>query len=157
MTSETRARRLAERIREELADLLRREVADPRLTLVSITDVEVDREFSVATIYVSALDDSQRMDEILTGFGRARGFLRHELAARIPVRAFPQLRFRHDPSAERGAHIEALIASLHPPKPTRAPKTKKAKTAAKGTKAKKATKGTKAKKAKVVGKGRRGS
>ena len=123
------------------------------LALVSVTDVVVDREFSVATVYVSALDDSQRMDEILTAFGRARGFLRHELAARIPIRAFPQLRFRHDPSAERGAHIEALIASLHPPKPTRVAKATKAK---KAKKAKKAPKATKTKKAKKVGESRRG-
>ena len=117
MSSEVRARRLGERIREELGDLLRREVADPRLTMVSITEVEVGREFSVATVYVSALDGSERIDEILSAFQRAGGFLRHELAARIPLRAFPRLRFRHDASAERGARIESLIAGLHPKAP----------------------------------------
>jgi len=117
MSSEARARRLGERIREELADLLRRDVADPRLALVSVTDVEVDRELSFATVYVSALDASDRMDEILQAFGRARGFLRHELAARIPLRSFPQLRFRHDASAERGAQIETLLETLKPKKP----------------------------------------
>ncbi len=116
MSSEARARRLGERIREELADLLRRDVADPRLALVSVTDVEVDREFRVATVYVSALDASDRMDDILQAFDRARGFLRHELAARIPLRSFPQLRFRHDASAERGAHIETLLETLKPKK-----------------------------------------
>jgi len=128
MSSEARARRLGERIREELADLLRREVADPRLTMVSITEVEVDREFSVATVYVSALDGSERIDEILAAFQRASGFLRHELAARIPLRAFPRLRFRHDASAERGARIESLIDGLHPKAPPK-----------KGTRKKKAT------------------
>jgi ribosome-binding factor A len=139
MSSEARARRLGERIREEMAELLRREVADPRLGLVTITDVVVDREFSVATVYVSALDDSQRIEEILIAFRRARGFLRHELAARISLRAFPQLRFRHDPSAERGAHIEELIASLHPPA-TR-PKTPKSPKTAKSTKSTKSKEG----------------
>ena len=126
MSSEARARRLGERIREELADLLRREVADPRLNMVSITEVEVDREFSVATVYVSALDGSERIDEILTAFQRAGGFLRHELAARIPLRAFPRLRFRHDASAERGARIESLIEGLKPKAPRKkaTPKTK---------------------------------
>ena len=134
MSSEARARRLGERIREELATLLQREVADPRLTLVSITEVEVDREFSVATIYVSALDGSERIDEILAAFQRASGFLRHELAGRISLRTFPRLRFRHDASAERGARIESLIAGLHPkaprekvaPKKTATPKKKAA-------------------------------
>jgi ribosome-binding factor A len=134
MASEARARRLGERIREELAELLQREVADPRLSLVSVTEVEVDREFSVATVYFSALDAStgatpnQRVDEILEAFRRARGFLRHELVGRIPVRTFPQLRFRHDPSAERGAHIEHLIDSLR--KPSRPVKTRKRKSGA---------------------------
>jgi ribosome-binding factor A len=139
MSSEARARRLGERIREEMAELLRREVADPRLGLVTITDVVVDREFSVATVYVSALDDSQRIEEILTAFRRARGFLRHELAARIPLRAFPQLRFRHDPSAERGAHIEELIASLH--RPATQPKSPKSPKRAKSTKSTKSKEG----------------
>ncbi|HSB90461.1 MAG TPA: 30S ribosome-binding factor RbfA [Anaerolineales bacterium] len=125
MSSEARARRLGERIREELAELLRREVADPRLALVSVTVVEVDREFSIATVYVSALDSSERMDEILQAFDRARGFLRHELAARIPLRAFPQLRFRHDTSAERGARIEGLLAELKPKKKPAARKPKR--------------------------------
>lgn len=114
MSSEARARRLGERIREELADLLRREVADPRLSLVSVTEVEVDRELSFATVYVSALYASERTEEVLAALRRARGFLRHELAARIPLRAFPQLRFRHDASAEQGARIESLIAALQP-------------------------------------------
>jgi ribosome-binding factor A len=141
MSSEARARRLGERIREELADLLQREVADPRLTLVSITEVEVDREFSVATVYVSALDGSERIDEILTAFQRAGGFLRHELAARIQLRAFPRLRFRHDASAERGARIESLIAGLHPKPPRKKATPKKKATSKKKATPKKATRG----------------
>lgn len=144
MANQARARRFGERIREELAELLQREVADPRLALVSVTDVEVDREFSVATVYVSALDGSQRVEEILEAFRRARGFLRHELAARIPVRSFPQLRFLYDPSAERGAHIEELIASLQrqpaPAKVAKAAKPKKAARASKATRVKKPAK-----------------
>ena len=147
MSSEARARRLGERIREEMAELLRREVADPGLGLATITDVVVDRELSVATVYVSALDPStgsgqaERIEEILTAFRRARGFLRHELAGRIPLRAFPQLRFRHDPSAERGAHIEELIASLHrsatrPMSPRTTPKRTKRTKSAKSAKTK---------------------
>ena len=134
MSSEARARRLGERIREELSELLRREVADPRLQLVSVTDVEVDREFSIATVYVSALDAGERIDEILTAFRSARGFLRYELAGRIPVRSFPQLRFRHDPSAERGAKIEDLIATLDPrPKRSRVMKGSKGAMRSKGS------------------------
>lgn len=112
MTSEARARRIADRVREELADILRREAADPRLEGVSVTGVDVDRELAFATVYVFSVTLPDQAEEILAGLGRARGFLRSELARRIPLRSFPQLRFRWDASVDRGARIEDLLASL---------------------------------------------
>jgi ribosome-binding factor A len=111
MPSEARARRVGDRIREELAEILRREVHDPALTLVTVTGVDVDREFGYATIYVTT-SDPERRAEVLAGFGRARGFLRTALAARIPLRAFPQLRFRYDSSVDEGARIETLLSQI---------------------------------------------
>jgi ribosome-binding factor A len=99
-------------MREELAELLEREVADPRLDTITVTDVEVDRELAYATVFVTALDADERMDEILLALEGARGFLRRQLAARIPLRSFPQLRFRHDPSAEHGSRIDDLLEQL---------------------------------------------
>lgn len=112
MTSEARARRIGDRIREELAEVLRREAADPRLEGVSVTGVDVDRELAFATVHVLSVSVSDRAEEILAGLERARGFLRSELARRIPLRSFPQLRFRWDASVDRGARIEDLLASL---------------------------------------------
>ncbi len=112
MTSEARARRIGDRIREELAEILRREAADPRLEGVSVTGVDVDRELAFATVHVVSVSLSDRAEEILAGLERARGFLRSELARRIPLRSFPQLRFRWDASVDRGARIEDLLASL---------------------------------------------
>jgi ribosome-binding factor A len=112
MTSEARARRIGDRIREELAEILRREAADPRLEGVSVTGVDVDRELAFATVHVLSVSVSDRAEEILAGLERARGFLRSELARRIPLRSFPQLRFRWDASVDRGARIEDLLASL---------------------------------------------
>jgi len=108
-----RSQRIADRIREELSELLIYEVSDPRLTGISITDVEVDRELAFADIYFSSLDGSDRADEILEGLMHARGYLRHELSQRIQLRSFPQLRFQWDPTFERAEKIERLIASLH--------------------------------------------
>ena len=112
MTGDTRARRLGKRMREELANLLEREVADPRLDTITVTDVEVDRELAYATVFVTALDAGERMEEILRALEGARGFLRRQLAARIPLRSFPQLRFRHDSSPEHGSRIDDLLEQL---------------------------------------------
>jgi ribosome-binding factor A len=109
MPSETRTRRLEERIQQELSDLLTRSVSDPRLEGVTITGVEVDREFARARIYVNALAEEERSEEILQGLASARGFLRSELARRIPIRSMPQLQFRWDETFSRAAGIEALL------------------------------------------------
>jgi ribosome-binding factor A len=112
MATKARARKVAERVQEELADILTRNVADPRLAMITITDVDVDRELAYAQIYVVASGDDERMDEILAGLEGAQGYLRSQLAARIQLRSFPQLRFRWDASHERGARIEELLDSL---------------------------------------------
>lgn len=113
MVSKTRASRIADRIREELAEMLIQNISDPRLIGVSITDVSVDRELTYAEIYVSALEGVQRSEEVLDGFAHAQGYLRHELAQRIRLRTFPRLRFHWDATLERADRIERLIASLH--------------------------------------------
>ncbi len=115
MVSKLRAERIAERIREELSDIVINMATDPRLAWVSITDVRVDRELSFANVFVSAYDGSERKDEILAGLIHARGFLRSELARRVHLRSFPQLRFHWDPTPEKADRIEKLIASLHEP------------------------------------------
>ncbi len=112
MATKARARKVAERIQEELADILMRNVADPRLAMITITNVDVDRELAYAQIYVVASGDDERMDEVLAGLEAAQGYLRSQLAARIQLRSFPQLRFRWDASHERGARIEELLDSL---------------------------------------------
>jgi ribosome-binding factor A len=112
MATKARARKVAERIQEELAGILMRNVADPRLAMVTITAVDVDRELAYAQIYVVSSGDDERMDEVLAGLEGAQGYLRSQLAARIQLRSFPQLRFRWDASHERGARIEELLDSL---------------------------------------------
>ncbi len=112
MPSEARARRVGERIQEELAILLIRNVADPRLNMVTVTEVEVDRELAYATIYVTASGGEEREEEVLEGMESASGYLKSELATRIQLRSIPQLRFRWDVATERGQRIEELLDSL---------------------------------------------
>lgn len=112
MVSKTRAVKIAERVRNELSELLIREINDPRLQGISITDVEVDRELAYATIYFSSIEGASRTEEIQAGLEHAQGFLRSELAHRIELRVFPRLRFRYDPTFERADNIERLFALL---------------------------------------------
>ncbi len=112
MVSQTRAKRIANRIHEELSTLLMMEMADPRIASAYFTKVRVDRELAYADIYVASLEGSQLKDEILEGMNHAKGFLRSQLAHLIELRTFPELRIHWDPSPEHADRINALIASL---------------------------------------------
>jgi len=113
VVSKLRTQRIAERIREELSEILLQGVSDPRLLGISVTDVTIDRELAYAEIYISALEGSDRWPEIKEGLNHASGYLRRELAQRIELRVFPRLRFHWDPTFERAERIERLFASLH--------------------------------------------
>jgi len=107
-----RLQRIADRIRQELSEMLIREVNDPRLKQIFITDVDVDRELVYADIYVSAVEGAERSKEILAGLESASSYMRRALAARIELRAFPNLRFHWDPTPENADTIEKLLARL---------------------------------------------
>jgi ribosome-binding factor A len=113
VVSKLRVQRIADRIREDLSEILLHEVSDPRLGGVSITDVKVDRDLGYADIYFSAIEGSSRAAELQAGFEHSQGFLRRSLAQRIELRVFPRLRFHWDPTFERAERIERIIASLH--------------------------------------------
>jgi ribosome-binding factor A len=112
MPSNVRLQRIADRIRQELSELLIREISDPRLRQIFITDAKVDRELAFADIYVSAVEGAVRSVEILAGLEHASGFLRRTLAARIELRTFPRLRFHWDPTPEHADRIEHLLAEI---------------------------------------------
>ena len=104
--------RIADRLRQELSVLLIREVSDPRLELINVTDVKVDKDLAYADVYVSAVEGAVRTAEVLAGLDSASGFLRRALAARVDLRAFPRLRFHWDPTPENADHIEKVLADL---------------------------------------------
>jgi ribosome-binding factor A len=112
MPSSLRLQRISDRIRQELSEMVVKEIADPRLDGISITDVKVDRELAYADIFVSAIEGMSRSKEVIQGMEHASGFLRKSLADRIELRVFPRLRFHWDPTPERADHIETLLASL---------------------------------------------
>ena len=92
--------------------MLLRDISDPRLTKIFVTDVNVDRELSYADVFVSALEGSSRSKEILDGLESASGFIRRELARRVELRAFPRLRFHWDPTPENADRIERKLAEI---------------------------------------------
>ena len=112
MPSGIRLQRIADRVRQELSETLVREVNDPRLHHIFITDVKIDRELAFADVYVSALEGVERSAEILKGLESASGFFRRILSARVELRAFPRLRFHWDPTPENADHIEKVLAEL---------------------------------------------
>ncbi|MCD6577574.1 MAG: 30S ribosome-binding factor RbfA [Anaerolineaceae bacterium] len=113
MPSKLRTKRIADRIKELLSEMLvTGKISDPRLASVFITDVTVDRELSFANIFVSSLKGKSKSDEILAGLKHARGYLRSSLAREIDLRTFPVLRFLWDETPERAERIEQLLDSI---------------------------------------------
>jgi ribosome-binding factor A len=104
-----RSRRIADQVQRELADIIRLELKDPRVGMITITDVDVSPDNKNARVYFTVLGDQSRIDDATTGLQRAAGFLRTCLAQRMKLRAIPQLRFSHDASVERGMRISSLI------------------------------------------------
>jgi len=114
MPSSLRLKRISDRVRQELSEMLvMGEIHDPRLEGISITEVKVDRELSYAEIYVSAIEGIERSQEVLQALENASGFLRKSLSEKIKLRTFPRLRFHWDVTPERADRIERLIASIH--------------------------------------------
>jgi ribosome-binding factor A len=122
MPSEVRLKRIADRIRQDLSEMIvKNEIHDPRLSGISITDVSVDRELAFADVYVSAVEGQTREKEVLQGLKSASGFISRNLASRIELRVFPHLRFHWDITPERADHIEKILAELREtPKPKKA-------------------------------------
>ncbi len=106
-----RTSRVNELLREEISELLQREVKDPRVGhgLVSITEVEVSPDLHNATVYVSHLGEDSERVEVLEGLRHSAHFLQKELKHRLAMRSVPALTFRFDPSIERGARLASLI------------------------------------------------
>ncbi|HXQ39577.1 MAG TPA: 30S ribosome-binding factor RbfA [Anaerolineales bacterium] len=112
MPSGARLQRIADRIRQELSEMLIREISDPRLKQIYITDVKVDKELAYADIFVSAIEGTSRSKDVLAGLESASGFVRRTLASRVDLRAFPRLRFHWDMTPENADHIERILAEL---------------------------------------------
>lgn len=114
MVSQSRVKKINQRIQQELSMLLLFEITDPALVEIFVTQVRVDKELAYANIFVSALEGISRKEEVLEGLKRAKGFIRYNLANKIDTRSFPRLRFYWDTTPEEGDRIDKLLASIRP-------------------------------------------
>ena len=104
-----RTDRINEQIRRELADLIRLELKDPRVNLVTLTDVEITADYTHAKVFYTTLASAEQREEIARGLKRSAGFLRRELGKRVRIHHSPELHFVYDASVERGTQLSALI------------------------------------------------
>ena len=109
MAKRWRQDQLGEVIAQELSDLIRTRLKDPRVGFASITDVEVSSDIRHAKVFVSVMGSDQEQHATLAALEHANGFLRRELAQRLTIRHTPELIFRLDTSIERGTHVLSLI------------------------------------------------
>jgi ribosome-binding factor A len=107
--------RMVDQIQTLLSTLLLLEVSDPRLQGLTVTKVTLDPEYVVANIWVNALGDEERSDEVMAGLASAKGFLRRELGRRIHLRNTPDLVFHWDYSLERGETMQRILDELDIP------------------------------------------
>jgi ribosome-binding factor A len=107
MANYARTDRVAQQMQREVAELVRLEINDPRVRLVTITGVEVAGDYSHAKIFFTRLDGKHA--EAQEGLDRASGFLRSQLSRSLKLRIMPQLHFVYDASVERGSHLSNLI------------------------------------------------
>ena len=105
----TRLDRINDGIMRELAILIQQKIKDPRVGMVSVTEVKVSRDLSHAKVYVSLLLPDEKISEGIKALNHAAGFLRYELAQRIDLRFMPVLRFYYDDSSIRSGRIGMLI------------------------------------------------
>lgn len=107
----SRSNRVADQVQRELANLIQFDVKDPRVGMVTITAVEVSREFENARIYYTVLGDDVIRKSTEEGLARAAGFLRRELAHRMKLRTTPSLQFVYDKSIDQAARMSELIST----------------------------------------------
>jgi ribosome-binding factor A len=107
-----RTERVDELLRQEITVILAREVADPRIGFVTVTDVETAPDLRHARVWVSVIGTQAQKDETVAALGRAMGFVRRELGTRLRLKRIPELHVRLDETAERGTRVLQLLQEL---------------------------------------------
>ncbi len=107
-----RTRQVGELLREELTDIIRREVKDPRIGFMSVTNVDVTPDIRTARVYISVLGTDEERENTLSALRSASKFIRFHLKPRLRMRQIPELEFRDDRSMEYAQHISETLREL---------------------------------------------
>jgi ribosome-binding factor A len=113
-TGYKRANRVADQIRMEVADIIMRKTKDPRLSSVTVTDVDLTADLRQAHVYFTSLSaqSKEAILDVQSGLASAAGFIRSELGRRVHLRYTPELSFHHDQSGTRGDRILNILEGL---------------------------------------------
>ncbi len=112
-----RADRVADLIKQEISEILRREAGDPRIANITVTDVKLTDDLRSARIYFVELGQDKLGPDVERGLSKAKGFLKRELGKRLQLRYVPELAFFYDPSFEYGSRIEKLLKEVRKDEP----------------------------------------
>jgi ribosome-binding factor A len=104
--------RMAEALREEIVALVEGELGDPRIGLVSVSEVHLSEDGRTAPVFVAVAGDEHEAQQSLEGLNAARGYIRHELASRLALRQAPEIIFVLDQSEQYGTRIEELLQRI---------------------------------------------
>lgn len=100
-------------IQKEISEIIQFSLKDPKIGFITITDVSVTNDLSIAKVYVSFLGQDARKEAGMKALDRSKGYLRSELAKKLSIRKVPTLIFLQDNSLEKGNKIEKIIADIH--------------------------------------------
>ncbi|MFT5258877.1 MAG: ribosome-binding factor A [Saprospiraceae bacterium] len=106
-----RSRRVGEQIKRNLAIIINREVSDPRLGLVGVSDVRLSKDYKTAVVYINIFNDSE-VEDSMAALNSAASFIRRELSQSLNQRGTPSLTFEHDVSIRDGVALSKLIDSV---------------------------------------------
>jgi ribosome-binding factor A len=113
MVHKRRQDMIGEQIAEDLSDLIRTRLKDPRVGFASVTTVEVSADLRHAKVFVSVMGSAEDQRDTMRALDHATGFLRRELAQRLNIRYTPEIHFKLDDSIARGAHVLELMRQVH--------------------------------------------
>ncbi len=108
-----RTNRVAEQMKKEVGDILNRQIKDPRVGFVTVTDVELTNDLQHATVFISVLGNEDEKQATLVGLSKASGFIRSELGKRIRLRKTPEVVFQFDEAHEYGNKIDSILRKLN--------------------------------------------
>ncbi len=112
MAKQLRIEKLQELIKQEMSKMLLKELKDPRIGFVTVTDVEMTGDLREAKIYVSIMGDAEQVKSSLEGLNSALGFIRREIGQRVRLRFTPEISFALDTSLDYGDHIQKLLLQV---------------------------------------------